>query len=90
MSIEINIPVILQHFTNKIEAVQVNGSTVGECLDDLVEQFPDLRTMFFAESGEFLNFLSVYVNGEYSYPKELSKPVKDGDELSIAAPSGCC
>jgi len=30
-----------------------------------------------------LNYVDIYVNQESSYPEELAKPVKDGDELHI-------
>jgi len=28
-----------------------------------------------------LNYVEIYVNLESSYPEELAKPVRDGDEL---------
>jgi len=64
-----------------MEVVEVNGSTVGECLKHLVEQFPKLK--LFNKDGKLLPYLGIYVNGESAYPKQLDKPVKDGDELSI-------
>ena len=87
MSIKINIPSNLQYFTNNMELVEVNGSTVGECLNNLTKQFPGIEKMLFTKNGELhnyvLNYVAVYVNGEDAYPNELVKPVKDGDELHI-------
>ncbi len=83
MSIKIDIPSYLQPSTNDMEIVEVNGSTVGECLNHLVEQFPVLKEMLLTKSGELLSLVGIYVNGEDSYPEELAKLVEDGDELRI-------
>jgi molybdopterin converting factor small subunit len=63
--------------------VEVSGSTVGECLNQLVKRFPRLKPMLLGKKGRLLNYVEVYVNQESSYPEELAKPVKDGDELHI-------
>lgn len=90
MSIKANIPSYLQHFSNEMEVVKVNGTTVGECLGHLVEQFPSFEKIIFTIDGKLSSFLAVYVNGEDSYPEELAKPVKDGDKLSMVMVLGCC
>ena len=73
----------LQQFTDNQEVVKVNGSTVGECLYHLVQQFPAVGKGIFDEHGKLLNYVDIYVNQESSYPEELAKPVMDGDKLSI-------
>ena len=73
----------MRPYTNNIEAVEVNGNTVGGCLDHLVKQFPGIEKMLFAENGKLFAHVSIYVNGEDAYPDELGKPIKDGDELYI-------
>ena len=83
MSIKVDIPSYLQPFTDDREAVEVNGSTVSECLNHLVRQFPDVEKVLLAENGELLDDIGIYVNGEDAYPDELAKPVKDGDELYV-------
>ena len=83
MSIKVNIHQNLRHLTNDLSTVEVNGTTVGECLNDLVGQFPSLRKYVFDKKNRLLNYVDVYVNLESSYPEELAKPVKDGDELDI-------
>ena len=83
MSIEIEIPSYLQPFTDNIEVIEVNGSTVGKCLNHLVAQFPSSEKMIFAKDGKLHGYVGIYINGEDAYPDELVKPVKDGDELYI-------
>ena len=83
MSIKITIPSYLQSFTNDKEVVEVNGSTVGECLAHLVQQFPGIEKMLFAKSGKLLPYLGIYINGEDVYPEELAKPIKARDDFYI-------
>ena len=83
MSVKINVRPGMQHLTSDQDMVEVNGSTVGECLNQLIEQFPAIKDELFDEDGKVLNYIDIYVNGKSSYPEELVKPVKDGDELYI-------
>ena len=83
MSVKINIPSYLQPHTNDKEVVEVDGSSVNECLNHLTKQFPDMRKMVFAKDGRLLDYVSIYVDGNFAYADELAKPVKDGDELHI-------
>ncbi len=81
MSVKIEIPSYLQPFTNNMEIVEVNGNTVGECLDHLVKQCPDIRKMLFSKNGNLFEHIIISVNGENAYPEQLAKLVKDGDKL---------
>ena len=83
MSIGVNIHRSLRHLTNGQAKVEVNGDTVGQCLYDLVKKFPGIEKRLFDKKRTLLNYIDIYVNAESSYPEELVKPVKDGDELSI-------
>ena len=83
MSIKMNIPSYLRSSTNNVEVVEVNGSTVGECLSHLVKQFPSIEKALFDKNGKLHSYIDMYVNNESAYPEELARPVKDGDELRI-------
>ena len=83
MSVKINIPSLFSNLTNGQAVVEVNGSTVGQCLGQLVAQFPQLRKMLFEKDGTLNRIIDIYVNGESAYPEELATPVKAGDELHI-------
>ena len=83
MSIKINIHPNLEHLTNGLDVAEVNGSTVGQCLDHLIKQFPGIKEELLDKNGKLLNYVDIWVNLESSFPEELAKPVKDGDELSI-------
>ncbi len=81
--IKINIPSYIQSFTNNMELVEVNGSTVGEGLNQLVKQFPGIKGQLFSKDDSLFENIIISVNGESAYPEQLTKPVKDGDELNI-------
>jgi molybdopterin synthase sulfur carrier subunit len=83
MNVVINIPQFLQHLANDTKVIKINGSTVGECLDGLVNKFPELKPWLFSKNGDMLEKINVFVNGESTHPEGLAKPVKDGDELHI-------
>ena len=83
MSVKINIHSFFYASTDNQDVVEVEGSTVGECLEQLVKRFPGLKDQLFEKGGKLNRVVEVYVNGETSYPEELAKPVKDGDELHL-------
>lgn len=84
MSIKIHIHPNLFGFTNGVETADVEGSTVGECLNHLVNQFPGLESGLFDKKRNRLRpVFDIWVNNESAYPEELAKGVKEGDELYI-------
>jgi len=74
----------LQQFTHNQEVVNVDGSTVGECLGQLVKQFPGIEKGIFDEHGQLLNYVYFFINGKGTYPTDLTHPLRDGDELTFA------
>jgi len=83
MSVRINIPHEWRHLTNDQAMVKVHGDTVGQCFNDLVRQFPKIRQGLYDENGKLQNYVDIYVNRESSYPEELAKAVRDGDEIAM-------
>ena len=55
MSITVNIHQALRHLTNEQATVSVSGTTVGECLDELVQQFPGVKPKLFGKNDKLLN-----------------------------------
>ena len=75
MTVKINIHYpVLQQYANNQEVVEVNGSTVGDCLKDFAKKYPDAEKMLFDEHGKLRNYIMVFVNQEYASPVELAKP----------------
>jgi adenylyltransferase/sulfurtransferase len=80
----IHIPTPLRPYTDKKEAVEVNGATVGELLADLTTRYDGLRKHLFTDEGRLRNFVNIYLNDEdIRYMQKEQTPVKAGDTLSI-------
>src|ERR671918_782727 len=80
----IQIPTPLRPFTDKKEAVEVTGATVGELLADLTRRYEGLRKHLYTDDGRLRNFVNVYLNDEdIRYLQKENTPVKPGDSLSI-------
>jgi len=83
MPAKIHIHATHRQFTSGLEVVAVEGNTVGECLNQLIKQFPEMEKALFAKKDKLLNNVEVYLNHASAYPNELVKPVKDGDEIHL-------
>jgi adenylyltransferase/sulfurtransferase len=84
MSIKILIPTPLRPYADKKSVIEVTAQTVGEALNDLVAQHPDLRKHLFSEEGKLRSFVNVYLNDEdIRYLAKEASPVKETDVISI-------
>ena len=84
MSVKVKIAEPLRQLINcQEEAVEVDGYNIRECLDKLAVQFLDLKRWLYNEKGELLPYVHIYVNGERNPDDELTRQIKDGDELLI-------
>jgi molybdopterin synthase sulfur carrier subunit len=83
MGIKIHIPSYLQPYTNDKEVTEVTGGNVGECLNNLIKQFPNIKKMLFDKENRLHSYIGVYLNGEDIYPDILTEPVKNGAELHL-------
>ena len=82
MSIEISLHKTHRRHTDGKEIIEVEGKTVGECLKNLINKYPPLDKEIF-KNGKLHSLIEVYLNGASAYPNELTKPVKDGDKISL-------
>lgn len=84
MSIKILIPMPLRQFTDQHDSVCVEGSTVGELLEELTNGNPSLRRHVFSEDGKIRGFVNVYVNNEdIRFLQREQTPVREQDVISI-------
>ena len=83
MCVQIEVPPFLNHLMNGIKAVSVSGSTVGECLDYFIRQFPHTKGLLFDKDAKLFGHIDIFVNGVSIFPEELAKPVNDGDTISM-------
>jgi molybdopterin converting factor small subunit len=84
MATKILIPTPLRPYTEKKDAVDAEGKTVGELLVDLTTKHAGLKAHLYNEQGHLRSFVNVYVNDEdIRYLKNVETAVKEGDEVSI-------
>ena len=81
MSVKVKISSMFQSATAGAKMAEVTGSTVGECLRDLVRQYPDLERMLFDEKDRLPSEVVIFVNEESAAEDGINRPVKDGDEI---------
>ena len=60
----VEIPTALRGFAGNRDAVDLDGGTVGELLQQLGAQYPQLKKHLFDDEGKLRNFVNVYVNDD--------------------------
>lgn len=83
MTISIHLHPDLYYLTGNNEVVETTGGTVGECIEQLIAQYPALRELVFYKDGQLQTFIEIYLNRKAAYPDELTCKVEDGDEIHL-------
>ncbi len=84
MPVPVNLPTVLRSHAGGAKTVTAQGSTVGEVLSALVEEYPGLSGQVINSDGTLHKFVNVYLNDDdVRYLSSLDTPVKDSDEISI-------
>ncbi len=81
---KILIPTPLRPYTDKQDAVDATGATVGELLADLTRRHSGLKAHLYNDQGKLRSFVNVYVNDEdIRYLQKEQTPVNASDTVSI-------
>src|ERR1041385_3107117 len=81
---KILIPTPLRPYTDKQDAVDASGATVGELLADLTRKHSGLKAHLYNDQGKLRSFVNVYVNDEdIRYLQKEQTPVAASDTVSI-------
>jgi molybdopterin converting factor small subunit len=84
MATKILIPTPLRPYTDKQEAVEASGATVGELLTDLTTKYSGLKAHLYNEQGKLRSFVNIYINDEdIRYLQKDQTPVSTSDTVSI-------
>jgi sulfur carrier protein ThiS len=81
MSLQVRLAQVLQQYTDNQETVAVDGSTVRDCLNDLVIKYPDIKRWIFDANN--VPMVIVLLNGEVVLPDELDKPITLTDKIEL-------
>ncbi|HEX9896194.1 MAG TPA: MoaD/ThiS family protein [Dehalococcoidales bacterium] len=86
MSIKVKIAPLLQEYADIPDTVEVSGNTVGQCLDDLVKQYPESSNWLFDQNSLLKVLVSINDVEMVTFDKEgLNKILKTNDELHVIA-----
>src|SRR5688572_986675 len=84
MATKILIPTPLRPYTDKKDAVEADGATIGELLADLTRRHSGLKAHLYNDQGKLRSFVNVYLNDEdIRYLQKEQTPVAAGDTVSI-------
>ena len=84
MAVTVKLPTQLRGVAGGATEVASSGASVGEVLEGLYSQHPELRDRIAEPDGELRRFVNVYKAGEdIRFLEGLQTPVTDGEELTI-------
>src|SRR5918994_1453877 len=84
MATKILIPTPLRPYTDKKDAVEADGATIGELLADLTRRHGGLKAHLYNDQGPLRRFVNVYLDDEdIRYLQKEQTPVASGDTVSI-------
>lgn len=82
----IRIPTPLRAYAGGNTNIDVNGGTVGEALNDLTTQYPDLRNHLY-EGDKLRSFVNIYLNQEDIRYLDGADTKLQGNETLLIVPS---
>jgi molybdopterin converting factor small subunit len=74
----IRIPPVLRPYVGGEKELNAEGSSVGQVLQTVVDEYPDTQSQLFAAGGQLNRYVNVYLNDE-------DVRVLDGLETSVGA-----
>jgi molybdopterin synthase sulfur carrier subunit len=84
MAIEVRIPTILRSYTGGDKAVEGDGATLRELVEDLESRHVGLRARLVDDDGALRRFVNVYLNDEdVRFLGGLDTKVSDGDTVTV-------
>jgi molybdopterin converting factor small subunit len=83
MGVKVKLCSIMRQSANWQEIVEIDKYTPKECLKELEDEFPDIRRWIYDKHGNMLSRLQLYINGEIIYDDEMTRALKDDDELFV-------
>ena len=81
MAVSVRVASILKQFTDDKELIEVQGTTVGECLNDLMKKYPETRRWLFDANNSPVVW--VLLNQEIVLPGDNFKEINEGDEIDL-------
>jgi len=84
MAATLRIPTVLRPAVGGQSTISVEGTTIGEVLRTLSQEYPMTDGQLLDENGALHRFLNIYVNDDdVRYIGGLEAPVADGDDITL-------
>lgn len=84
MAVTVLIPTTLRIFTSQLSEIELEGTTVGEVISSLSDEYPETKKALFDESGKLRSFINIFVNSDnIKNLQGYETAVKDGDEIIL-------
>ena len=83
MSVKVHLHPFLIHLAENKDIHEVNGKTVGECLENLVKRYPGLDEWLFTKDRDLNNMFDVFVNMNSTLSERLATKVTNGDDINL-------
>ena len=84
MSVKMLIPQLLHKYTDNQEVVEVDGTTVNDCIDTLRNRYPELERWLY-RNGKVATYVHIGVNKKKA---SVDDRVSDGEEVKIMLATG--
>jgi sulfur-carrier protein len=82
--VEVRIPTVFRKFAGNESVVSVEGSTIGELIEQIEARYPGFKEQLMSDDGQLHRFVNVYVNDEDArYLDKLDTKVSEGDTVSL-------
>jgi molybdopterin converting factor small subunit len=82
MPIKIKLHPYVKSYLKAKELVEVEGKTLGECLDEVDKKYPGFRAKLI-EDGHVKKGFKIFLNDKNAFPGEMERETRDGDVVTI-------
>jgi sulfur-carrier protein len=84
MSVKMLVPQLLHKYTDNQGIIEVDGTTVGGCIDALRTRYPELERWLY-RNGKVATYVHIGVNNKKA---SVGDRIADGDEVKIMLATG--
>jgi molybdopterin converting factor small subunit len=81
----LKIPTAMRSYVNGVVELRVNGNTVIQAVQDMLERFPALKPHLTNNRGELRSFVNLFLGDENikDLPQGLNTPLAESDTVLI-------
>jgi molybdopterin converting factor small subunit len=83
VSVTVAFPALFAERIGGVEAVELEGETVGAALRALTDRHDALTPLVWRPEHELNPVMAVFLNGRQLRPEELTTPTRSGDQIQI-------